>query len=74
MGLLADVNDHLNLDGVVFIEGKSTSDPKIARSEHLGNGLAVDPEEDGDLRRVWTPELLQQSSSFALFLFCYLLT
>jgi SAM-dependent methyltransferase len=59
MSLMADVNDRLNPDGVVFIEGKSTSDPKIARSEHLGNGLAVDPEEDGHLRRVWTPELLQ---------------
>jgi hypothetical protein len=59
MSLLADVDDRLNPDGIVFIEGKSTSDPKIARSEHLGNGLAVDPEEDGHVRRIWTPELLE---------------
>lgn len=63
ISLLTDVDDRLNSEGVVLIEGKSTSDPKIARSEHLGNGLAVDPEEDGHLRRVWTPELLQDICS-----------
>lgn len=63
MSLLADVDSHLSSDGVVFIEGKSTIDPKIVRSKHLGNGLAVDPEEDGHLRRVWTPELLRDICS-----------
>jgi hypothetical protein len=63
MSLLTDVDTRLREDGVVFIEGKSTNDPKIARSEHLGNGLAVDPEEDGHLRRVWTPELLKDICS-----------
>jgi hypothetical protein len=63
MSLLTDVDSRLQEGGVVFIEGKSTRDPKIARSEHLGNGLAVDPEEDGHLRRVWTPELLRDICS-----------
>lgn len=63
MRLLADVDGRLNDGGVVFIEGKSTNDPKIARSEHIGNGLAVDPHEDGHLRRIWTPELLQDICS-----------
>lgn len=58
MHLLTDVNDRLVPGGVALIEGKSTNDPKIVRSEHLGNGLAIDPEEDGHLRRVWTPELI----------------
>jgi SAM-dependent methyltransferase len=58
MDLLGDVNTRLREGGVVIIEGKSTDDPKIARSTHLGNGLAVDPQENGHLRRVWTPESL----------------
>ncbi|QQS19443.1 class I SAM-dependent methyltransferase [Candidatus Saccharibacteria bacterium] len=60
MALLADVDSRLRPQGVVFIEGKSTHDTKIARSINLGNGLAVDPEENGHLRRIWSPETLQQ--------------
>ena len=60
MALLGDVDSHLQPNGVVLIEGKSTRDTKIARSVDLGNGLAVDPEENGHLRRVWTPESLEK--------------
>jgi hypothetical protein len=59
MALLGDVDGRLQKDGVVLIEGKSTYDTKIARSVDIGNGLAVDPEENGHLRRVWTPESLE---------------
>lgn len=60
MSLLGDVDSRLKPGGVVLIEGKNTDDPKIARSTHLGNGLAVDPHENGHLRRIWTPESLEQ--------------
>jgi hypothetical protein len=63
MSLLDDVDNHLQKDGVVLIEGKSTADRKIARSMDLGNGLAVDPEENGHVRRVWTPESLENICS-----------
>lgn len=56
MNLLTDVDDRLNQGGVVFIEGKGSDDPKISRSVALGNGLAVDPVENGHVRRIWTPE------------------
>lgn len=60
MSLLGDVDDRLSSGGVVLIEGKGTEDAKIARSVDLGNGLAVDPKENGHLRRIWTPESLEQ--------------
>ncbi len=56
MTLMGDVDERLQPGGVVLIEGKSAHDTKIARSLDIGNGLAVDPEENGHLRRVWTPE------------------
>lgn len=58
MALLGAVDARLKKDGVVLIEGKGTTDTKIARSIDLGNGLAVDPHENGHVRRVWTPESL----------------
>jgi len=60
MAFLGEVDERLEPGGVVLIEGKSTQDTKIARSLDLGNGLAVDPEENGHLRRVWTPESLDR--------------
>jgi SAM-dependent methyltransferase len=60
MSLLGDVDDRLSAGGVVLIEGNGTEDAKIARSVDLGNGLAVDPKENGHLRRIWTPESLEQ--------------
>lgn len=59
MDLLGDVDKRLEPDGVVLIEGKSIRDTKIARSNRLGNGLAVDPQENGHLRRVWAPETFE---------------
>ncbi len=56
MSLLGDVAERLRPRGVVLIEGKGPCDTKIARSIPLGDGLVVDPDEDGHLRRVWTPE------------------
>lgn len=60
MGLLSDVDSRLKKDGVVLIEGKSSEDPKIQRSDKLSNGLAIDPNENGHLRRVWTSESLEK--------------
>lgn len=60
MSLQGDVDKRMCPNGVVLIEGKSTNDAKIARSRDLGNGLAVDPEKNGHLRRIWTPESLQE--------------
>lgn len=52
--------DHLNRilvpDGLILIEGKGPNDKKIQRSYHVGNGTAVDHEEGGHLRRIWTAE------------------
>lgn len=64
MSLLNDVHNRLAVGSIVLIEGKGTQDPKIARSLHLGNGLAVDPEENGHLRRAWTPEALEKICDF----------
>lgn len=63
MSLLSDVDSRLKKDGIVLIEGKSTTDRKIRRSVDIGNGLAVDPEENGHMRRVWTPESLEDICS-----------
>lgn len=60
MALFEDVDNRMKTDGIILVEGKSTKDAKIARSIDLGNGLAVDPEENGHLRRIWTPESLSR--------------
>ena len=59
-GILEGVHERLSDGGVVLIEGKSTLDPKIARSTPIGNGLAVDHEENGHVRRIWTTETLDR--------------
>lgn len=50
--------DHLNRilvpSGLILIEGKGPNDKKIKRSRHVGNGTAIDDEEGGHLRRIWT--------------------
>ena len=55
-----EVNSVLQAGGKVFIEGKGNKDPKIARSKKIGNGLAVDQEENGHLRRIWHPEFVNK--------------
>jgi SAM-dependent methyltransferase len=60
MDLLSDVDRRMRPGGKVLIEGKGTADTKIARSVNLGNGLAVDPEENGHVRRIWTAESLDK--------------
>jgi hypothetical protein len=54
--LLSGVNDRLEPESIILIEGKGPDDEKIARSVDIGDGLVSDPLENGHVRRVWTPE------------------
>ena len=62
MRLLASIDRRLRPGGVVLIEGKTTDDPKIARSRDIGGGLAVDDHENGHVRRIWTHESVAEIS------------
>lgn len=60
---MMEIAKHLNKilisGGSILIEGKSTNDKKIIRSHKPGNGIAIDHEEDGHVRRIWTFEFVQ---------------
>lgn len=43
-----------------MIEGKTTNDPKISRSQEVAPGLFADPVEDGHLRHGWSHENVEQ--------------
>lgn len=51
--LAEEINSILIPGGKIFIEGKASQDRKISRSRKIGQGLAVDEQENGHLRRVW---------------------
>lgn len=53
------LDTHLLPGATIMIEGKTADDPKVKRSISAGNGLAVDMQEGGHLRRVWTPECME---------------
>ena len=60
MWLLANnIDEILVRNGVILIEGKGLNDKKISRSVQLGNGIAIDYEEGGHARRVWTTEFMK---------------
>lgn len=52
--LAVSINSILTPSGLIMIEGKAPSDKKIARSRIIEGNLAIDPYENGHLRRVWT--------------------
>lgn len=54
------IDYQLKLGGKVLILGKTLDDIKIRRSKILDIGLAIDHEEDGHIRRIWTSEFMQQ--------------
>jgi SAM-dependent methyltransferase len=61
MTIFAEKLDERLADGaMICIEGKSPNDPKISRSVQVGHGLALDQWENGHLRRIWTPEFMEQ--------------
>ncbi len=55
-----ELNARLREGGVIFIEGKGPNDKKISRSEQIGHHLAIDKEEGGHLRRIWTCHFTKQ--------------
>jgi len=54
------LNTVLKPGGRILIEGKGPNDKKIKRSQMVDRNLAIDVEEDGHLRRVWTEEFIGQ--------------
>lgn len=56
----ASVNAALVPKGWILIEGKGPSDKKIARSYNNEDGTAVDADEGGHMRRIWTPQFTEQ--------------
>lgn len=54
------LNKRLAKGATICIEGKSPNDHKISRSINVGDGLALDQWENGHLRRIWTPEFMQE--------------
>ena len=60
ISLTRAIDCQLKPGGKVLILGKSLCDEKIQRSERLENGLAIDHEEGGHVRRIWTPEFMKQ--------------
>ena len=63
MQLASHLNKILSPNGIVLIEGKGPNDKKIARSCKRGNGTAVDHEEGGHLRRIWTTKFTKEMCS-----------
>lgn len=55
-----ELNTVLKDGAIIFIEGKGPNDKKIARSEQIGHHLAIDNEEGGHLRRIWTCQFAKQ--------------
>lgn len=70
--LLHALHGALKEGGVVSIEGKHRSDPKVLRSVPVDKDnpqLVLDPFENGHLRRVWDPDYSRErlaSSGFAV--------
>ncbi len=61
--LAGNLQESLTPGGIIFIEGKNTSDHKIGRSEKISENLVVDFMENGHLRRIWTPEYMEKLAS-----------
>lgn len=57
--LATQIDSAIKPGGIILIEGKSEDDEKIQRSEHLGNGLAIDRHEGGHIRRIWTQQFIE---------------
>ena len=53
-----DINNTVEPEGLILIEGKGEKDKKIQRSKTIGKHLVIDPDEGGHIRRVWTRESL----------------
>jgi len=58
--LAEEINTAVKPEGYIAIEGKGPSDRKISRSVKLEGHLAVDPKENGHLRRIWTCEIMRE--------------
>ena len=58
--LVKKVDTHLKPESKILIMGKSEDDTKIRRSVLIDGGLAIDMEEGGHLRRVWTPDFMEE--------------
>jgi len=60
MNLINKIDNHLKPEAKILIMGKSLDDEKIQRSEIIDNNLAIDHEENGHLRRIWTPDFIKK--------------
>jgi len=58
--LVKTIDRQLKPGGKVLVLGKSPNDRKIQRSKRLEDGLAVDYQENGHIRRVWTPKFMKE--------------
>lgn len=56
MQIANQIEEILSPNGYILIEGKNVNDHKIVRSHKKGNGIAIDHEEGGHMRRIWTTE------------------
>jgi len=59
INIVKKVDSHLNQDAVILIMGKSLDDTKIQRSV-IDGSLAIDIEENGHLRRIWTEDFMEK--------------
>ena len=60
--LAENITSALKPNGVILIEGKGPNDKKISRSTQLDGNLAIDPEENNHLRRIWTQTFVEEVS------------
>lgn len=63
LSIAQKINNTVEHEGLILIEGKGEKDKKIQRSKLIGNHLVIDPDEGGHIRRVWTRESLVELCS-----------